>query len=457
MNRPPESPGLAPAADILDPVPPVIPLTPRDILATWWPLAGSWLLMGLELPAISAAMARLPEGTVSLAAYGGIVFPLALIIEAPIIMLLAASTALCGDMASWRLVRRFMILTAGTLTLLHVLVAFTPLYDLLVGRLLAAPEAIRPAGRVGLMIMTPWTFSIAYRRMQQGLLIRFGKSHFVGLGTAVRLSANLIVIALGLTLKRWPGIVVGTTAVAAGVVSEALFAGFNSRSIRRGPLQAAPPPATPLTFPAFLHFYVPLALTSLLMLITMPIGSAAMGRMPGAVASLAVWPVVTGFVFTLRSIGFAYNEVVVSLLPRPGAVPALHRFAWRLAAASSGLLLVLAATPLGGFWFRRIMAIDPDLVPLARHGLWLAVLMPGLSAMQSWYQGTLVYARRTRGVTEAVIVYLAASALLLGAAVIFGRLTGLYAGLGAMVICTLLQTAWLRWRAGAALRELATG
>ena len=69
-------------------------LSYRRILNTWWPLAASWLLMGVELPALSAVMARLPNPEINLAAYGGIVFPLALIIESPVIMLMTASTAL---------------------------------------------------------------------------------------------------------------------------------------------------------------------------------------------------------------------------------------------------------------------------------------------------------------------------------------------------------------------------
>ncbi len=69
----------------------------RCIIRTWWPLAASWLLMGLEGPAISAVIARLANPEINLAAYGGVVFPLALFIEAPIIMLLAASTALSTD------------------------------------------------------------------------------------------------------------------------------------------------------------------------------------------------------------------------------------------------------------------------------------------------------------------------------------------------------------------------
>ncbi|MGD8396518.1 MAG: hypothetical protein PVF43_13705, partial [Candidatus Eiseniibacteriota bacterium] len=70
------------------------PLGVRHVAATWWPLAASWLLMGVELPLVSAVLARFPDPEIHLAAYGGIVFPLALLIEAPIIMLLAASTAL---------------------------------------------------------------------------------------------------------------------------------------------------------------------------------------------------------------------------------------------------------------------------------------------------------------------------------------------------------------------------
>ena len=42
------------------------------MLATWWPLAASWLLMGIEMPLVTAVMGRLPDETVQLAAYGGV-------------------------------------------------------------------------------------------------------------------------------------------------------------------------------------------------------------------------------------------------------------------------------------------------------------------------------------------------------------------------------------------------
>ena len=103
-------------------------LSSRRIFHTWWPLAASWLLMGVELPAISAVIARLANPEISLAAYGGFIFPLSMIIESPIIMLLAASTALSRDWASFVKIRRFMMIAGASLTLLHMLIAFTPIY-----------------------------------------------------------------------------------------------------------------------------------------------------------------------------------------------------------------------------------------------------------------------------------------------------------------------------------------
>ena len=86
------------------------------IFKVWIPLALSWLLMGMELPILSAVVARLVEPEINLAAYGGIVFPLALIIEAPIIMLLAASTALSKDWASYKKLYTYMMAAGGIFT-----------------------------------------------------------------------------------------------------------------------------------------------------------------------------------------------------------------------------------------------------------------------------------------------------------------------------------------------------
>jgi hypothetical protein len=426
----------------------------RRIIKTWWPLAASWLLMSAELPAISAIMARLANPEINLAAYGGIVFPLALIIESPIIMLLAASTTLSKDWDSYRKIRRYMLGAGATLTLLHIVLAFTPLYYVVARGVLGVPDEIVEPARVGLMIMLPWSWSIAYRRFNQGVLIRFGHSRAVGMGTAIRLSAEAIVLAAGYLIHTIPGIAVGTAAVAAGVLSEATYVGLRVRPVLRDQLRHAPPVEQPLTMRGFVAFYVPLVMTSLLSLLIEPIGSATLSRMPNALASLAVWPVVHGLIFMLQSTGIALNEVVVTFLDEPGAAANLRRFMLGLVAATTTLLVIMAATPLALLWFSQLSALSPELAELARNGLWLALPMPAFSALQSWFQGAILHSRRTRGITESVGLYLVAVGALLFAGVAFGKITGLYVGMIAFVTGMALQTAWLGWRSRPALRSL---
>jgi hypothetical protein len=415
----------------------------QKIFQTWWPLAGSWLLMGIELPAVSAVMARLDNPEINLAAYGGIVFSLALIIEAPIIMMLAASTALSKDWDSYQKLRRFMMVLSAILTVIHILIAFTPLYDIVIPGLIDPPAEILEPARVGLQIMTPWTWFIAYRRFNQGVLIRFGHSRAVGIGTGVRLVANLSILATGLVLGTISGIVIATMAVIAGVIVEAVYVGIRIRPVLANQLRKAPQPVAPLNLQRILAFYSPLAMTSLLFLIVNPMGSAAVSRMPDPLPSLAVWPVISGLVFMVRSVGFAYNEVVVALLDESGSIPALRRFTRQLAVFSTLALLLIAATPLSFVWFEAISGLTPSLATLAKSGIWITILWPAANVFQSLFQGLILHSQRTRAITEAVIIFLITAITILVLGVIQGQIIGLYVALAAFVVGSVMQTLWL--------------
>jgi len=432
-------------------------MSAAHVLRLWLPLATSWLLMSVELPLLTAVVGRLPDETTHLAAYGSVVFPMALVIEAPIIMLLAASTALCTHRRAYLQVRRFMLAAGGALTACHALVAFTPLFDVLADQVLGVLEAVRESARVGLRIMLPWTWAIASRRFQQGVLIRFGHGGVVWRGTVVRLLANASALAIGTLVMHWSGIVVGTAAIATGVVAEALYIGVCVRPVLRGSVFPAPAHGEPLTVRTFLRFYVPLALTPLVTLVIQPLGAASMTRMGAPLLSMAAWPALHGMVFMTRSLGMAFNEVVVTLLGEPGAVAALRRFQRILSLGTMAVLALLALPPVAHFWYGTVCDLPADIAALCVLGTALSVLMPGYAAQQSLYQGALVRARTTRPITEAVVLFgaLAAGLLLLGVATDSAGWPGLHWAVGAFVVAGLCQTAWLWWRSRAALQRFA--
>lgn len=410
--------------------------------------------MGLEGPAISAVVARLVDPKINLAAFGGVVFPIALVVEAPIVMLLGASTALCKDHAAYRRVQSFMRWSAGALTALHALIVFTPLYGFVVETLIDAPAEVVGPARIGLAIMTPWTWAIAYRRFNQGVLIRFGRSRAVGAGTVVRLAAGGAVLAAGYSLGSVPGIVVAAVAMDAGVFAEALFVWRRVRPVVRDRLAPGVSAGAALSLRAFLAFYVPLSLTSVISLMASPLGSAAMSRMPNALESLAAWPVVTGLSFMFRSFGFAYNEVVLALIDEPGSMERLRRFALLVAAATSAGLLVLLVPVVGGLWFRGVTGLSENLATIAQRSLWFALPLPALSVLQSWLQGMIVHGRSTRSITEAVGLSLLAMTAVLVSGVALGGITGLYVGVAALMVGDTLRTGWLFLRSAGIRRVL---
>ena len=319
--------------------------------------------------------------------------------------------------------------------------------------LLETPEEVREPARLGLQIMTPWTWAIAYRRFQQGVLIRFEKAHAVSEGTVLRMLAVTATLLAGYHLTSLPGIVVGSSAIAVGVTSEAVYSGWRVRGVV-GRLRSSPPAREPLNRGRFLAFYIPLAVTPLVMLLLQPAGAAAMGRMPREIDSLAAWTPVYTLAFVFRSVGMGFNEVVVALLREPGAPAVLRRFTWMLVLGTSGCLALVALTPLASLWFGQVQSIPPELVGFSVIGVLIAVPMPAYQALQSWYQGILVSERRTRPITEAVLIYGAVAGAGCVAGAILQPIAGLHWALGTFVVAGVVQTAWLHYRSIGLARSL---
>ncbi len=432
-------------------------LSMREVFVRWWPLGLSWLLMAVALPATNAVIARLPEARTQLAAWGSIVLPISLVVEAPVIMMLAASTALCDSKSSYDRLWRFMMGLGAVLTVIHGIIAFTPLFDVVVGSWMNAPERMKRPARIGLCIMTPWTWAIAHRRFFQGILIRFGCPKSVGVGTLVRMTVITVILGIGWWAGSSSGMVVGASANVAGAVIEMVFirAWVQQVLTEQGyTMEATAGEGAPMSWMKLARFYVPLSLTSILTMAVEPVIGAGLLRLPRPVDSAAIWPVTRGLLFVMYSTGMAYKEVVVSLLDRINPVPALRRFTFILFGIVTGLLLLTAASPLSTFWFYTFTGLERELVPLARESLWFGVLIPGLIAVYNWYQGVVVYNERTWPVIESMVLFLIILLLSVGGGILLDTVAGLYVALTAYTIGRLVQVLWLWFRSRDIIRRL---
>ena len=236
--------------------------TQRHILAFWLPLAASWLLMSAEGPILQAVIARLPDMQTQIAAFG-VVMSVEITVESPVIMLLATSTALVGGAQSYRVVRRFMLAANVVATAAAALVAWSPLFDVLVTGWMGIPAAIAAAARPGMRIMTFWAALIGWRRFYQGLMIRWGQTRWVGYGTFLRLISTTG-IAVGLAFaSSLPGVHIAAIGLLAGVAVEAVFATIVARpTVARIQVSPERDRSAPATFADVYRYHAPLAASS---------------------------------------------------------------------------------------------------------------------------------------------------------------------------------------------------
>ena len=102
-------------------------LTLKKIFVFWLPLGATWLMMAVEGPFLAALIARLAEPKFNLAAYG-VAFAFALIIEAPIIMIMSASTALVKDRLSFYKLKVFTYSLNALITILILVIIIPPIF-----------------------------------------------------------------------------------------------------------------------------------------------------------------------------------------------------------------------------------------------------------------------------------------------------------------------------------------
>jgi hypothetical protein len=362
-------------------------LSQRHIALFWAPLAATWIMMGVEAPFLTAIIARHPQATYNLAAYG-VAYAFAILTEAPVIMLMSAANALVQDGHSYVRMRNFSrFLNAGG-TLLILLMLIPPVFRLVMIDIIDLPVEIAHLTYGALWFLLPWPGAIGYRRLHQGVLVRAGRTRLVAYG-AIALSA--------------------------GVCSEAaavrLMAGSTVRRLL-AEAEADPGRAGVISYREIATFYYPLVLTSLIGLAVQPMLTFFLGRSAYAVESLAVFPVVQALSFLFRSVGLAYQEAVIALMgERHRHLPELGRFAVTLGVASSACLSLVAFTPLAHVWFQDVSGLTPHLASFAVIPLRAIAPLPGLTVLLSLQRGILVTVRRTRPITMATAIEVTGIAL----------------------------------------------
>jgi hypothetical protein len=410
-------------------------LTQGRIFRFWLPLAATWLMMAVEGPFLAAVIARLGEPTYNLAAYG-VAFSLALVAEAPVIMLMSAATALARNRLSYLRLRGFTHALNAGVSLAMGLLLLPPIFHVIAYRLIGLPPEVASRTHIALLILLPWPAAIGYRRLYQGVLIRQDQTRRVAYGTVVRLAA-MFGTAFGLARSGGiEGAWVGAAALTMGVTSEAVASRMMAAGALRTTLETAgEATGAAATWLALTRFYYPLALTTLLSLGIHPVVTFFVGNSRMSLESLAVLPVIGALVFIFRSLGLAYQEVVIALIgDEHEGYQALRHFGVLLGLGVAAGLSIIAWTPLAGFWFRGVSGLTEALASFALVPTRVLAIIPGLTVLLSFQRAVMVVRNTTNWITWATIIEVVGAVVVLWTTISIFDTIGAIAAAAALLI-----------------------
>lgn len=414
-------------------------LSIKKIFVFWVPLAATWLMMSVEGPFLSALIARLKEPEYNLAAYG-VAFSFALIIEAPVIMIMSASTSLVKDYSAFTKLKYFTYTLNSLLTLAMIVLILPPVFHFIAIKLIELPYDVAELTHTALILLIPWPAAIGYRRFYQGILIRNNLTRRVAYGTVVRLSAMSITASVLYIFFNFDGTLVGASALSVGVIMEAAASRIMVDStLVKLRNEEDPKYSSELSQKEILTFYYPLALTSMITLGVQPLVIFFIGQSRMALESLAVLPVLSSFVFIFNSPGLSYQEVVIALMDASGInYKVLRKYALILSSVLTGILFIIALSPLADIWFSRISGLSVELTQFVRIPLIMMSIFPLLTVLISFQRALLVCVNKTGPITLATIteflgivlvlligvkVFWAAGAVAAAAAFVIGRIS----------------------------------
>jgi hypothetical protein len=201
-------------------------------MASLWrfyrPLVITTLLRQSTRPIMNAGIAAAARPRPSLAAWP-VAWGFAVLITGPAWSLQQLSTALSSDERAFRRVRRFALGLSVFFSLVLAVVAFSPLYGLVMGGIYNLSSELQALARPAVQILTLLPLVMGAGALYRGLLIRQGCTGIVRTAMAVHVAALIGTLVVGITVLSLTGATLAAAATLAGATAELLWFIFKAR------------------------------------------------------------------------------------------------------------------------------------------------------------------------------------------------------------------------------------
>ena len=350
-------------------------------------------------PVLNGLLARSVEPEAAISGYA-IAMGVMGLVALPQMRIQQLTLVFLDDQVSLSRLRRFVALFALLSGAVAVVVAFTPVHDLLLDGVFATTGTLRAQSAAALVALAPFPILAIVRTHLYGVALRIGRPRLVWIGTASGAIAVLAVAALVLLVDPTAGSQIAAVAVTAGAAVETLvLVAGTTGSLRRdlNPATHAAP-----SYSALLRFFGPLLVAAFLPAITQPVINAILTRAPEPEASVAAVALTFGVNQIFLIALWGVQPTLLALMARGESPLAGRRFANIV-----GLITVVPAAvvafipPLTSVVVHDWIGASGRLQEMTETGLRLLALLPPVFVQEAIFTSALLRVRRAH-----VLVYI---------------------------------------------------
>ncbi len=428
------------------------------------PLVITAIVMELGSQVLNGGMARVPQATTTLAAFG-VGWGLILFLSAPLVQSRELGLILVNDLATLAAVRRFVLLAGCTLMVGLASFTLTPLGNSVIEGLHGIDGTLGAVVRTALFWLIPYPLLRGFTYFHAGLLLRVRHTAVVSYATLSNLTVSILMVFVLVTLPwiqeepiRLPIVV-----TYGGLLVELAIILWGVAHYVRPQLPAindkGTPPPTQL---AIVRLFWPLALIMFTQELSRPVINLFVARGPDATNALAILAVL----YTLGRMPYGWlndiRNLTLAFQDEPGIRQRIQRFAIGCCLASLTMMFILFWTPLRNVILLDWIGVPPQLAPLATVPLHLFAGFSLAVAARAYYHGIGMVERRTQAMAPSAparLLAIVATLIILPWLGITGATMGIAALLAGFAVEAIVVwwgvrgRDWLRTRAESAAVE----
>lgn len=420
-------------------------LSQRKLFSLFLPLAFSGILYPLSRPIINAALARSPDPITAIVAFA-VAYSISMPLQSPMFGLRQVVTALGVDRQMLRLIARLNGMIGIGATVAILLVAMTPIYGAVVEGLMDIPANIARVGPSVLLIISLEPLTTAGRGYYQGILVRHGITIPVGVGALGFLLVGSTLLWAGVWWTDWEGALLAATSMTCGQLVYLVCVWWPARPILKDRIPDFSPSIRPeqRSRSYVFRFYLPLAVSTVLMTLVEPMIQSSMARSPQAEASLAAYSVCISFIWLAGAPLWNLQQLVISQVSGRQSLEVVRRFALGVSVGLTLMLALLALPPVGEWLFGTVIGVTGEVKTVAMDGFKWLVPAGLFMGVRSLYHGILTCKGRTGGIQTGSFLRTGTLVFFLVLGVSWGKMNGFMIAAGATLISALAEVILLR-------------